>query len=181
MVWICKHRWSGSNGLVITPVAPRIFSRSNSWFWILAVINMTGRSCRFGSARILAKVVGPSISGIITSIKTRSGCSFCSMDKASAPEFATFTSNFPTLVKVIWAIRRMLGSSSTSNIFLTFNFRDHRSIAKHWADKLEPMNAYTSSSLSWQTLTDEYLYFNSFKLTTLTDEYLYFIISGARS
>ena len=64
---------AGSNGLATTPLAPTRIYSSVSVLLIRAVMNTTGMSRPDGDFRNLRSVAGPSISGIITSSRTRSG------------------------------------------------------------------------------------------------------------
>ena len=66
----------GSNGFGMTPSAPSDRKWSSSLLRARAVMNTTGICAVCRSARSRARVVGPSICGIITSIRIRSGGQF---------------------------------------------------------------------------------------------------------
>src|SRR5262249_35069690 len=63
----------GSNGLVITPIAPRVSKRASSCAWALAVMKMTGICASSGRFFSSARTAGPSMPGIITSSRITLG------------------------------------------------------------------------------------------------------------
>ena len=105
----------GSKGLVMTPAAPRPMSLPRSWLCALAVMKTTGVSAAAGISRRALKTPGPSMTGIITSRSTTSGCQSLPaiMAMASAPDSAVRTAMSWSSAKDIAAISRMSGSSST--------------------------------------------------------------------
>ena len=76
----------GSNGLAITPSAPSETKCSSSRGCARAVMNTTGMSAVFGLCRRCVSVVGPSIIGIMTSSRIRSGDQAAAAASASPPE-----------------------------------------------------------------------------------------------
>src|SRR5262249_50139241 len=83
----------------------------------LAVRKITGTSLRRGSSLILRQTVKPSISGIITSSRTRSKTCSPSSFSASAPPPAAVTSK-PFCSRIVRSRLKMFSSSSTTRILL---------------------------------------------------------------
>ena len=102
----------GSNGLAISPAAPRSDRRSRSAVWVLAVRKITGVSAPI-TGRSSSSVPGPSTPGIITSSSTASSGPERAASTAASAEPASSTSQPPIRSRLILAMRRMSSSSST--------------------------------------------------------------------
>ena len=103
----------GSNGFGITPTAPSETKSSISRACARAVMNTTGVLVVRGRSRRCVSVVGPSITGIITSSRMRSGGHGRCALSASAPEAQLRIANSGSSPSDISTTSRMSGSSST--------------------------------------------------------------------
>ena len=106
----------GSNGLMITPMAPRLRRWAISFGCPLAVMNTAGVNASAGSSRKRASVVGPSMSGIMTSSSNRSGRYLLASRMASSPDAQASTSKCPTRSIASVATRRISTESSTNRM-----------------------------------------------------------------
>ena len=103
----------GSNGFGITPMAPMRSRAATSSGCILAVMKMAGTSRPVAVSRNRPSNVGPSMPGIITSSRSRSGRKPERRASASSPDSQARTVRPPTTSSASRATSRMSGSSST--------------------------------------------------------------------
>jgi hypothetical protein len=99
--------------LAITPAAPSDRNRSSSLAWARAVMKTTGTAAVCGRSRRRASVIGPSMSGIMTSSRIRSGAQLVVAVSASPPDAQLRTANAGSRPSDISTTSRMSGSSST--------------------------------------------------------------------
>lgn len=109
----------GSNGLGITPAAPRVINLAISSDCVRAVTKTTvgtGESTFFKASNVSS----PSMSGIIMSKRIKSGTSSRTSSSAACPDPAKRTLKSEASDRANSAMARMSGSSSTKRI----EFRD---------------------------------------------------------